>query len=477
MDGPWPPKTAATKIPIAAYETCLWDRPSILQVNMFYPDAEAVREWAYNSIDTTTQTTKYLIDAYYGRAAENSYFVGCSTSGRQGMAMSQRFPKHYDGVVAGDPFYLPPEISLDRDVGPGADHLRVAKGHERRAALHAEIHARRPEPVHQRDPGGVRPPRRPGGRRYRQHGRVPFRSGDFRLPVLGGLRLHRAGSALQCTGAKTATCLTPAQVNAAKKIEQGPRTSGGQHIVSPDGTLLSGYPFDGGFMQPSGIPTRDIGTATSPPGNIGLGSGQLPFFWFATPDPTYNPLTVNYDTDIGLVTPVAGGQQLDGHFPLRRPRRQADLLPWAVRLGSAVAVHVEYFHKVAGRFGGKHPRFAHETRGEGGNSDDKLGQAEDFMKLYLVPNMGHCGGNASTDRFDMLTPMVNWIENGIEPKTVVATGVNFSSTLGSLTGLPTTRSRPLCPYPQTLRYTGPKGGDISVAANYACVEGDFEDFR
>jgi feruloyl esterase len=69
----------------------------------------------------------------------------------------------------------------------------------------------------------------------------------------------------------------------------------------------------------------------------------------------------------------------------------------------------------------------------------------------------------------MLTPMVNWIENGIAPNTVVATGVNFSSTLGTLTGLPTTRSRPLCPYPQTLRYTGPSGGDISVASNYSCI--------
>jgi len=73
--------------------------------------------------------------------------------------------------------------------------------------------------------------------------------------------------------------------------------------------------------------------------------------------------------------------------------------------------------------------------------------------------------------------MVNWIENGLAPDTVVATGVNFSSTLGSLTGLPTTRSRPLCPYPQTLRYTGPAGGDISVAANYSCVGGNVHEFE
>jgi feruloyl esterase len=111
------------------------------------------------------------------------------------------------------------------------------------------------------------------------------------------------------------------------------------------------------------------------------------------------------------------------------------------------------------------------------DSDDMLRHADDFMKMYLVPNMGHCGGNASTDHFDMLTPMVNWIENGIAPNTVVATGVNFSSTLGNLTGLPTTRSRPLCPYPQTLRYTGPAGGDISVAANYSCVGGNAHEFE
>ena len=83
---------------------------------------------------------------------------------------------------------------------------------------------------------------------------------------------------------------------------------------------------------------------------------------------------------------------------------------------------------------------------------------------------------ASTDHFDMLTPMVDWIENGVTPNTVVASGTNFSSTLGTLTGLPTTRSRPLCPYPQTLRYTGPHGGDISVATNYSCVGGPFYRF-
>jgi Tannase and feruloyl esterase len=68
----------------------------------------------------------------------------------------------------------------------------------------------------------------------------------------------------------------------------------------------------------------------------------------------------------------------------------------------------------------------------------------------------------------MLTPMVNWIENDVAPDAVIDSGTNFSSTLGTLTELPTTRRRPLCAYPKMLRYTGPVGGDISVASNYSC---------
>src|SRR6185503_2068048 len=89
----------------------------VISMNMFFPDEQAGKDWGYNSIDVTTQTAKYLISAYYGRAQERSYFVGCSTSGRQGMAMSQLFPQHYDGIVAGDPFYLPPDISLSETWG------------------------------------------------------------------------------------------------------------------------------------------------------------------------------------------------------------------------------------------------------------------------------------------------------------------------------------------------------------------------
>ena len=443
--------------------------PSILQVNMFFPDAQAVRDWAYNSIDVTTQTAKFLIDAYYGRPADRSYFVGCSTSGRQGMAMSQRFPTYYDGVIAGDPFYLPPDISLSETWGL-EQIISISPKDSNGNPIYTQGF-----PVSDQNlftnailaacdaldglVDGV----------IDNLAACRFDPATFVFPSSGPYGSIAPGQPLQCTGAKTPTCLTQAQVTAVKTIAQGPRTSSGERITSPDGTVLSGYPFDGGFMQPSGIPTRDIGTATTPPGNIGLGSGQLPLFWFTVPDPTYNPLTVNYDTDIRLVTASSPAVN-----------NSPDISAFIGRGGKLIFYHglsdsgppwpytLRYFQRVAELHG--RPR---RDRGEGRDErDDRLRRAGEFMKLYLVPNMGHCGGNASTDRFDMLTPMVNWIENSVAPDAVVATGTNFSSTLGTLTGLPTTRSRPLCPYPQTLRYTGPAGGDISIAANYSCLGSD-----
>src|SRR3984957_13976842 len=85
--------------------------------NAFFLDPQAVVDHAYGSIEVTTQTAKFLIDAYYGKKPDRSYFVGCSTGGRQGMVLSQNFPDYYDGIVAGDPVYDLQAIALSEDWG------------------------------------------------------------------------------------------------------------------------------------------------------------------------------------------------------------------------------------------------------------------------------------------------------------------------------------------------------------------------
>ena len=46
----------------------------------------------------TALDAKYLINQYYGTGPSRSYWVGCSTGGRQGMVMSQNFPSFFDGI-------------------------------------------------------------------------------------------------------------------------------------------------------------------------------------------------------------------------------------------------------------------------------------------------------------------------------------------------------------------------------------------
>src|SRR5260221_13198835 len=62
----------------------------VISGNMFFPDAQAGKDWEYNSIDVTTETAKFLVNAYYGRPQERPYFVGGSPNGRHGMSRSER---------------------------------------------------------------------------------------------------------------------------------------------------------------------------------------------------------------------------------------------------------------------------------------------------------------------------------------------------------------------------------------------------
>ena len=83
-------------------------------------------------------------------------------------------------------------------------------------------------------------------------------------------------------------------------------------------------------------------------------------------------------------------------------------------------------------------------------------RTEDFAKLFLVPGMGHCAGGAATDSIDGLGALVDWVEKGQAPQSLVANG----------TAVFPGRSRPLCAYPQHAHYKGT--GDTENASNFSC---------
>src|SRR5205807_2273714 len=69
----------------------------------FRRDQEAYLDFAYLANAEVAALAKQLIAQYYGKPAAFSYFSGCSTGGREGMILSQRYPTAFNGIVSGDP--------------------------------------------------------------------------------------------------------------------------------------------------------------------------------------------------------------------------------------------------------------------------------------------------------------------------------------------------------------------------------------
>jgi feruloyl esterase len=64
---------------------------------------EKVADFGYRGIHEMTRIAKAVIQAYYGKGPQHSYFGGCSNGGRQALMEAQRFPEDYDGILAGAP--------------------------------------------------------------------------------------------------------------------------------------------------------------------------------------------------------------------------------------------------------------------------------------------------------------------------------------------------------------------------------------
>ena len=82
----------------------------------------------------------------------------------------------------------------------------------------------------------------------------------------------------------------------------------------------------------------------------------------------------------------------------------------------------------------------------------------EFFRLFMAPGMADCGGGTGPDRQDSMKAMIDWVEKGKAPESMVASRVVDNRVV---------RTRPLCPYPQVARYSGQ--GSIDDASNFRCV--------
>jgi hypothetical protein len=104
---------------------------------------------------------------------------------------------------------------------------------------------------------------------------------------------------------------------------------------------------------------------------------------------------------------------------------------------------INYYRQMASRYGGGKPDFE---------------ELQSFYRLFRAPGVGHCGGGAGPQPQNLFETLVDWVENDRAPETILAQTKSRSGEV--------TRSRPLCPYPQTAIYNG--SGSTDDAGNFRC---------
>jgi hypothetical protein len=70
-----------------------------------FTNLEAQVNFGYLAVHRTAEVSKALIRAYYGKDTSFCYFTGCSRGGGQAMMEAQRYPKDFNGIVAGAPAF------------------------------------------------------------------------------------------------------------------------------------------------------------------------------------------------------------------------------------------------------------------------------------------------------------------------------------------------------------------------------------
>jgi hypothetical protein len=308
---------------------------------------------------------KQIIDSYYAKPAAYSYFVGCSTGGREGMILSQRFPTVFNGIVSGDPA-----------MRTGLSNLAIAQW------IPVAYNQSSPK-----DASG-----KPEIDKFMTEAdRKVFMDGlmkqcDARDGVADGMIFDPIGcdfdpAVLACKPGQTDTCIAPEKTAAIKKAFAGPRNAYGTQVYP-------GFLYDAGIASTTGIP-----------GLLTLSKKGL-----------FGPYTTATDLDVDAAA-------LRASDPLVEPA-STNLSTFSQNGGKLI-----FFH------GDSDPWFSPlDTLGYYKSLAATNGGAEkvaEWSRMFLVPGMAHCGGGPSLDHFDMLSALVGWVEKGAAPESVVATGSAF----------------------------------------------------
>jgi hypothetical protein len=373
-------------------------------------------DYAYRAVHLTATTSKDITKDYYGRAASKAYWNSCSNGGRQGLIEAQRFAEDFDGIVANAPWVDQTGFSIGAMWNQKA--ISGAGLTPGKLEMVAEKVMNKCDAIDGLKDGLIDDPRKC----------------DFN-PV-------RDVPACSAGADASADCLTATQADAIAKVYGGP--------------VSNGKPFFPGFMPGSEavMPTFGGGTGSgwlnvivpnpngppnAKPADFNLAENTMRYLVQTPPKPDWDYLTFDYDKDVKMVeawSKLADAKNPDLSKFKKRGGKLLMTYGWSDTILQPM-MGVNYYEQAMAKNGKDTP---------------------DFFRLFMVPGMAHCGGGTGPDRHDAMTAIINWVEKGQAPSSMVASRVVNNEVV---------RTRPLCAYPQVARYTGT--GSIDDAANFRCV--------
>ena len=233
-------------------------------------------------------------------------------------------------------------------------------------------------------------------------------------------------AALQCTAnEKPDTCLTAAQVEAARRVYRGPVNPAGARIYP--GLSVGSEPF---------WPNRDPASPFPIPISY--------YKWLVFRDPNWDwktlDMTRSADYDAIQKAEVTLAPVLNATNPDLRAfrKRGGKLLQWHGWSDQLIAPQnsIDYYQSVLSKMGGKQ---------------------DNFVRLFMAPGMAHCQGGPGPNQINYMAVMERWREGNTAPDTLTAYHVTNNRV---------DMVRPLCAYPAVAQYKGT--GSTNDAANFVC---------
>lgn len=348
---------------------------------------------------------KRIIATFYGKAPNQSYFNGCSTGGREALLLAQRYPRDFDGIIAGASvnymgpllgIYMPWIIKSNRDAA-GKPILTADKV----PALHAAVMSAC---------DGL-------------DGLADGQLDDPRACTYDPIRL------LCAAGTDAPSCLSPAQVTAVRRLYAGPTDTRGVRLY---------------------------------PGWQSRGS-EFAWLFSIVPDPVLgdflSDLPDNYLKYVGYPIGTPHSSLADTTFTVASLNRLAA----EGYKGNALSLDLSEFRRAGGKLILWHGWNDHAVPAVGTldyysrlvSHNGGAAATKTWVRTFMVPAKPHCeipGGAL----FDPLPALVDWVEKDSAPSRIVATSFDQSGNV--------VRTRPVFPYPLRAMYDG--SGSIDDASNF-----------